>query len=1119
MYIFKIIFHTFFDWHSAQANRSRLEDFILFPFRKYLLLTVFVFLEVISISNANNLLVSKATLAAQNPDEGVTQIKFNLSWENSWRLDASSGINNWDAAWIFVKYRLPVLLGGDGVWKHAKLHENGHKPGVGMTATPGLLNPAAVFNSTTNPALGVFVYRSEPGNGPIKLDDVELRWSYASNGLEDTELVEIEVFAIEMVFVPQGSFFVGSGGTETRTFTDGSWNSGASIPLKITSEDALKIAKEANSLWATSGLQVGELPGAFPKGYAAFYIMKYAITQEQYVRFLNSLTQTQANTRRQLNQNTNRHTLSVEDGIYRTNHPFVAKNFLSWADGAAYLDWSGLRPMTELEYEKAGRGSAAPVANEFAWGNTTIIAATTINNEDQATETADPSNANAIFGGATGGPMRVGVFATALSNRQSAGASFWGVMELSGNLWERTVMVDVDQNPNEFGNETSRAYTGQHGDGQLNDQGYADVVFWPGLTSDGVTIGNKGSFRGGAWISFSTAIRISDRTGATQDDLVRRNNDGFRGVRTAPPFSGSNGTPAPDINPNSPPYKGGEGDGADADSTTIKNLEGVDLKIWTGGTAGNTRSWFEKDNWEEKSVPLPDDPIFIPLTANQPVISGTSPINDISKTGKFFLKEGTSLTLEAGPVLTLGRQTDLITEGSARLILQPGSTYLNLSRSDPTLEVRQTITGEKGWRMLGTPLKSTTYSQLLQGLVSQGFSGSTYPDPTMFQPNVLWFDETDGGTTLQGWRRPSNVNDPVRLGRGHYVYVFNGAKIPGRSENYSDNLPVTLKVTGKEHNFIADGIFRFSVTFTPPPRSGFQQPDVEFPDYIEVATQSRGFNLIANPTASVIDFFQEEEGAWTKKNVDNAIYLWDPEYRDGESPRKGGWRTYNGTTGNTTNEGRIAPYQAFWVRTNDRLPELVCNSNLAKSAMPATYLSRLIFPENDELENKPLVLDLSVTGEGMKAESWISFDPNGSPGPDPRDAYQLESLNDDWLLLYSYGSQHHQIPLQINNLDPLDEEEKSIPLMLAASLGGRGFTGQYQLNWNIPEQWPADFGIVLMDHLNEKAIDMRTTNVYDFKLKAPEKPGARESFHHPLLKLPGPVIFSSPYASGDPSLR
>jgi formylglycine-generating enzyme required for sulfatase activity len=208
----------------------------------------------------------------------------------------------------------------------------------------------------------------------------------------------------------------------------------------------------------------------------------------------------------------------------------IACNWLSWGDLTAYLDWSGLRPMTELEFEKACRGTIAPVANEYPWGTTGIaansytLANAGATNEDIATNYSTTLGNASYFttDGPINGPLRVGIFAANGSNsgRATAGASYYGIMEVGGNVWERAVTI---------GNVEGRAFTGLHGNGALATDGNPDGATWPAPAS---AIG--AGFRGGTWLSDATDLRVSDRFNAAGANSVRLNNRGGRGARLAP---------------------------------------------------------------------------------------------------------------------------------------------------------------------------------------------------------------------------------------------------------------------------------------------------------------------------------------------------------------------------------------------------------------------------------------------------------------------------------------------------------------------------------------------------------------------------------------------------------
>jgi formylglycine-generating enzyme required for sulfatase activity len=470
---------------------------------------------------ANHIVVGMPTITGKNTTDDYAYVQFDISWDNSFRDDI-----NWDAAWVFVKYK---ETGGD--WHHAYLNTTAgnHTIPAGYTCSVG---------ETSGNGMGVFIYRSSNGSGKTNLTNVQLRWEYGANGLSDEAAFTVKVFAIEMVFIPEGAFYVGDADNDQiNCFHDGD-DTG---PYYIASEDAITVGTGDGELYydqdnSWGGDRSGPIPAVFPKGYAAFYCMKYEISQEQYADFLNTLTATQ-DTSRSIQDETyytiSRGTISGSQGSRTAGVPDRACNYLSCMDGAAYADWAGLRPMTELEFEKVCRGTQAVVDDEYAWGNANIADwdYSSINdslpNASVSNAASDPTgNASyVITSSSIGGIMRCGIFATGSSSRAEAGASYYGIMELSGNLCECPVTV---------GNTTGRGFTGTHGDGALSTDGNATNADWPGYSGGEITGATGAGERGGNCFEFASYARVSDRSSAGLTGTARSAIRGFRGVRSAP---------------------------------------------------------------------------------------------------------------------------------------------------------------------------------------------------------------------------------------------------------------------------------------------------------------------------------------------------------------------------------------------------------------------------------------------------------------------------------------------------------------------------------------------------------------------------------------------------------
>lgn len=539
-------------------------------------------LSLFSSVKANDIVVGTATLTGQDVSAGADNaanfnlIEFDLNWNNSWRV--STGPTNWDAAWIFVRYQINSGTGctPSDNWLSATLSD------VGASVINANGDPASI--SAAADGTGVFIHRAGDGTGAIDWDQIQIRWNYGTDGILDACNVTVKVYAIEMVYIPQADFYLGDGAADRGQFESAT----SGTPFQVTSEGALTLGgggvgsvgnnnragqSDADDFTdATSQT----LSASFPKGWEDFYTMKYEITQEQYMEFLNVLTATQQLARHGATA-ANRYITNAtappdRNGVKCVTLPIgatvgvyacdlnnnstvnesddgqnVAMNNMSAMDLLSYLDWAGLRPMTEMELEKTGRGNLPAALGEYAWGSSTLYATSyaALTNGGAGDELPNSPSAtlgNAAYGTTTNvggiqGPLRAGIFATASSTRVAAGASYYGAMEITGNVWEIVVGI---------GHAAGRSFTGLHGDGEITAAGFANIDFWPGANGNGTktvanTSPNTGStsyagmmFRSGSWRD-TPFLTLSDRQYSSWTGFTgRERRVGGRGVRTAP---------------------------------------------------------------------------------------------------------------------------------------------------------------------------------------------------------------------------------------------------------------------------------------------------------------------------------------------------------------------------------------------------------------------------------------------------------------------------------------------------------------------------------------------------------------------------------------------------------
>ncbi|MDN5213122.1 SUMF1/EgtB/PvdO family nonheme iron enzyme [Fulvivirgaceae bacterium BMA12] len=452
------------------------------------------------------------------------QLTFSISWDHSWRTK-----RNYDAAWVFIKLS-PDADAEFSTDTTGCFHATITSASIIDTPSGG---PKGKI-SLSEDGLGFFIYPDELSRGKVT-------WT-VSVTLSSQDIYRFgspfgfdsEVNALEMVYIPKAPFYLGAADEEMlglgayyKSGTNGAFKG----PFKIESESSIPVGSEKDQLWyhnfggpISQGDHEGPIPGTFPKGYEAFYIMKYELTQGQYADFLNALKDYGTDLRSIIGGRSyrkNRGTIKVQDHRYIAEDPNRPANYLNWGDVMSYLDWAALRPMTELEMEKSSRGPGFPVPKAYAWGNDHI-------GKLQRGYFDDGS-----FGMLNG--MHEGQLVD--ENRAVFGASYYWVMDLCGGLAEPVIAAST---------KLGRKFKGSHGDGMVEityaEKGNED---WPAL--DKLAPNQKadgGGFKGGGVFSNNEVGNdthpfdpVSSRYGVDRSFVMvyRSSFMGCRGVRTATP--------------------------------------------------------------------------------------------------------------------------------------------------------------------------------------------------------------------------------------------------------------------------------------------------------------------------------------------------------------------------------------------------------------------------------------------------------------------------------------------------------------------------------------------------------------------------------------------------------
>lgn len=337
--------------------------------------------------------------------------------------------------------------------------------------------------------------------------------------------------------------------------------------------------------------------------------------------------------------------------------------------------------------------------------------------------------------------------------------------------------------------------------------------------------------------------------------------------------------------------------------------------------------------------------------------------------------------------------------------------------------------GTRSWWHISSPINGLTVSDWGDDFPITGdFTGADDLGGSNL-PSIYWYDETHVDVVSDsGWTAfpTSDLNETVVQGRGYRAFL--------RTDGSTTLGDTVVDMAGT----INSGNISLPVSYTNPSSPA--------------GDDAAGWNFVGNPYPSNIDW---ATGTWTKTNLEDAIYVWDPS---------GSYTAF--VDGASVNGGvsRVAQGQGFWVRANAASPVLTITES-CKTNTATTFLRTPGVPED--------AVSISIVDGDDRSNTVLRFKEEATEGFDSK--YDATYLGGSYPVNITSYKLDYSEWYAVNSTP--SNEDRVIPIWVIHP----GDKKTYELQFDVGELLDGTGQVILIDYYLGDEVEVYDGMIHEFE--------------------------------------